>query len=158
MCLVQEEAQRLEHMVVEDHGPKKGMTLRLKPQFNPLFFPFATCLPTFSTPPDYDLKEGHNVTWKAHSQTSPIGRESNNNQSKLELMCHKSSTIDTTSTDPIQSELTSPWSDQWQLEEQDNNMTGSEDPWLDLEGMDAEEPDPIEDAPYATPWGLLREP
>jgi len=46
--LVQEEVLGLEHMVVEDHGPKKGMAPRLKPQFNPLFFPFATCLPNFS--------------------------------------------------------------------------------------------------------------
>ena len=52
------EVQGSEHMVMADHGPKKGMAPQLKPQFSPLFFPFATCLPTCSTPQDYNLKEG----------------------------------------------------------------------------------------------------
>jgi len=51
-----EEVQRLEHMVVADHGPKKGMAPQLKPHFNPLFFPFATCLPNILLPQDYDLE------------------------------------------------------------------------------------------------------
>jgi len=155
------EVQGLEHMVVADHGPKKGMAPQLKPQFNPLFFPFATCLPSFSTPQDYDLKAKQNVTPKAYSQTLPIGRESNDNQDKLELSSQESSTVDTMSTDLIQSELTSPWPDQWQLEGLNNDMTDPEDPWLDLEKTnawndtsDTEEPDLTD----TTPWGLFGEP
>ena len=53
--LDQKEGQGPEHMVVEDHEPKKGMAPRLKPQIKPLFFPFATCLPDVSALPDsYD--------------------------------------------------------------------------------------------------------
>jgi len=158
--LDQVEVQGLEHMVMEDHGPKKGMAPQLKPQFNPLFFPFAMCLPNFSIPQDYDLKEGHNVTLKAHSQTSPIGRESNDNQDKLELSHQGCSTGNTALTDPKQSKLTSPWPDQWRLE--GLNDDNCEDPWPDLEGTnawnnasDAEELDLTNDV---TPWGLFREP
>jgi len=160
--LVQEAGQGLEHMVVEDHGPKKGMAPQSKPQFNPLFFPFATCLPDFSIPQDYDLKEKRNSTPEAHAQTLTMGRESNDNQNKHEL---ESSKVNTMSTDPIQSELTSPWPDQWRLEELDNDMTDLEDPWPEMEGIDAwnddpdiEELDPTKNASYATPWGLLGEP
>jgi len=105
--LDQEEVQGLEHMVMADHRPKKGMAPQLKPQFNPLFFPFATCLPNFSIPQDYDPKEGHNVTLEAHSI--------------------ESSTVDT-------SKLTSLWPDQWQLKGLDNDMTDPKDPWPDEEG------------------------
>jgi len=163
--LDQVEVQGLEHMVVADHDPKKGMALQLKPQFNPLFFPFAMCLPNISTPWDYDLKTGHNITLKAHSLASPIGRESDNNQNKLELSLLGSSKVDMMSTDPIESKLTSPWPDQWRLEGLDNDMTNHEDPWPDLEGTNAwnnasdkEEPDPTDNTPYATPWGLFGEP
>jgi len=160
--LDQVEGQGLEHMVMADHGPKKGMAPQLKPQFNPFFFPFAMCLPAFSTPQDYNLKEGHNRTIKAHSQTSPMGRESND---ELELHNKKSSTINTASPNLIQSELTSPWPDQWRLEEQNDDIPNLEDPWPDLEGMnawndasDTEEFNLTDDTPYATPWGLVGEP
>jgi len=157
--LDQEGVQGLEHMVVADHGPKKGMA----PQFNPLFFPFATCLPTFSIPQNYDLKEGCNITLKAHFQMSPMGMKSNDNQDKLELNHHESSTTNTT--DPIQSELMSPWPDQWRLRGLDKDMINHKHPWPNLEGTnawdknsDAKELDLTNDAPYATPWGLLEEP
>ena len=79
------EIQELEHMVVEDHGPKKGMAPQLKPQINPLFFPFATCLPNISMPQDYDLKAGHDVMLKARSQAAPMGRKLNDKLDKPEL-------------------------------------------------------------------------
>jgi len=160
--LEQVEVQGSEHMVMADHGPKKGMAPRLKPQFNPLFFPFAMCLPDFSIPRDYDLKERCNSTPKAHSQTLLTGTESNE---KLELDHQKSSTVNTMSTDPIQSELTNPWPDQWRLKELDNDMTDLEDPWPEMEGVDAwnndpemEELNPTKSALYATLWGLCGEP
>jgi len=163
--LDQEGVQGLEHMVVEDHGPKKGMALRLKPQFNPLFFPFATCLPNISMLQDYDPKAGHNETLKTRPQASPMGRELNDNQNKPELSLLGSSKIDTMSNDSTQSKLTSPWPDQWQLEGLNDDMTDYEDPWPDLEGTNAwsnvsteETPDPMNNAPYATPWGLFGEP
>jgi len=116
-------------------------------------------------PQDYNLKEGHYATSKADSQTSPMGRERNDKSSKLELDNHESSTIDMLSTEPIQTELTSPWPDQWRLEELGNDMTDPEDPWSNLEGTNAwnnssetEELDLTDNAPYATPWGLLGEP
>jgi len=94
-----------------------------------------------------------------------MGRESNVKQNKPELSHQESSTVDTMSTDPIQSELTSPWPDQWRLEGLNDDMTDHEDPWPDLEGIDAwnnatdaEELDLTDDAPYATPWGLFKEP
>jgi len=163
--LEQEAVQGLEHMVMADHGPKKGMAPQFKPQFKPLFFPFAMCLPTFSTPQDHDLKEGHNVTLKAHSQSSPMGRESNDNRDKQKLSHQESSTIDAMSTSPTQSELTSPWPDQWWLEGLSDDMTDLEDPWPDLEGTNdwnnasnKEELNLTDDAPYVTPWGLFGEP
>jgi len=163
--LDQEEGQGLEHMVVEDHGPKKGMAPQLKPQFKPLFFPFATCLPNISMPQDYDLKARHNATLKAYSQASLMGRELNDNQDKSELHDYESSTVNTLSTDLTQSEPTSPWPDQWQLEGLDDDITDLEDPWPDLEGTKTwndvsteETPDLMNDAPYATPWGLFGEP
>ena len=162
--LEQVEVQGLEHMVVEDHGPKKGMTPRLKhmtprlkPQFNPLFFPFATCLPTVSILQNHDLKEECDVTLKAHSQSSPMGREPNGNQNKQELSHQESSTVNAITT--------SPWPDQWRLEGLSNNTPDLTDPWPDTEGIDAwnddpdiEELDPTENALYATPWGLFGEP
>jgi len=152
-------------MVVEDHRPKKGMAPRLKPQFNPLFFPFATCLPDFSIPQDYDLKAGQDATLKAYSQASLMGRELNDNQDKPELSLLGSSTIDTMSNDSTQSKLTSPWPDQWRLKGLNDDTTDYEDPWPDLEGTNAwdntsgtEELDRTnDDAPYATPWGLFGE-
>jgi len=94
-----------------------------------------------------------------------MGRESNNNQDKQELNHHESSTTDTRPTEPRQSELTSPWPDQWQLEGLGNDMTVRKDPWPDLEGTtdwnntsDAEEPDPTNNTSYVTPWGLFGEP
>jgi len=152
--LEQEEVQEPEHMVVEDHGPKKGMTPQLKPQINPLFFPFATCLPTFSMPRDHDLKEGRNITRKAYFQNTLMGRESNDNQDKQELSHQESSTVNAITT--------SPWPDQWQLEGLSNDITDLEDPWPDLEETktwnDTEEIDLTDNAPYATPWGLVGEP
>jgi len=152
--LIQEEVQGLEHMVVVDHGPKKGMAPRLKPQINPLFFPFATCLPTFSTPQDHDLKEGRDVTLKAHSQSSLMGKESNDSQDKPKLSHQESSTVNTITT--------SPWPDQWQLEGLSDDILDLEDPWPDLEGTnawkDTEGLDLTDDTPYATPWGLVGEP
>jgi len=142
--LDQMEVQALEHIVVEDHGPKKGMAPRLKPQFKPLFFPFATCLPTFSEPQGYDLKEGRGVT---HSQSSLMGKEANNSQDKQELS-HQVNAI-----------TTSPWPDQWQLEGLSDDMLDLEDPWPDLERTNASnDTDLTDDAPYATPWGLFGEP
>jgi len=162
--LDQKEGHGLERMVVADHGPKKGMAPRLKTQFNPLFFPFATCLPNTSMPRDYDHQAKHNVTPKAHSQTSPMGREANDNQNKLELDHPKGSTINTMSTDPIQSESTSPRPDQWWLEELDNDMTDPEDLWPDTEGTDTWNDDPdteeldwTNNASDATPGGLIGE-
>ena len=156
-----EVGQGPEHMVVADHGPKKGMAPRLKPQFNPLFFPFATCLPNISMPQDHDLKAGHNTTRKARSQASLMGGESNDNQDKLEQSLQGSSTIDTMSTKSV---LTSPWPDQWQPEQLDNDiMTDLEDPWPELKGTNAwndtsNESDSINNDPYVTPWGLFGEP
>jgi len=111
------------------------------------------CLPNISILQDDGLKTEHNMTPEADPQVSPMGRKSNDKPSKLELYDHKSSTVDTISTDPIQSELTSPWPDQWQLEGLDNDMTDYENPWPNPEGMNA-----WNDAPYTTPWELLREP
>jgi len=94
-----------------------------------------------------------------------MGRESNVKQNKPELSHQESSTVNTMSTDPIQSKLTSPWPDQWQLEGLNDDMTDHEDPWPDLEGIDAwnnatdtDKLDSTDDAPYATPWGLFKEP
>jgi len=92
-----------------------------------------------------------------------MGRELNNNQDRLEPNYHDSSVTNTTSTDPIQSKLTSPWPNQWQLGGLGDDMT--KDPWPDLEGMntwndasDIEEPDPTDNPPYTTPWGCFGEP
>jgi len=163
--LEQVEVQGLGHMVVEDHGPKKGMAPRLKPQFNPLFFPFAMCLPDSSMPQDYDLKEGRNRTPKVHSQTPLNGRESNNEPAKSELHDHQHSTLDTTSPNLIQSELTSPWPDQWRLEGLSNDMPDLEDPCPNQGGInawndasDTEEPDLTDNALFMTLWGLFGEP
>ena len=94
-----------------------------------------------------------------------MGRESNDDQDKQELNYHKSSTVNTTSTEPIQAELTSPWPDQWWLKGLDNDMTDPKDPWPDPEGMNAwndasntEELDLTDNTPYAIPWGLVGEP
>jgi len=161
--LVQKEVQGLEHMVVEDHGPKKGMAPRLKPQFNPLFFPFATCLPNISTLSNH--KTEWRMTPEADSQTSPMGRESNEKQIKFELTNHKRSVVNTTSINPIPSELTSPWPDQWQLRGLDSDITNQEDPWPDPEGtnvwnnaLDTEELDLTNDTSNETPWELFGEP
>jgi len=163
--LNQKEVQGLEHMVVEDHGPKKGMAPQLKPHFNPLFFPFTTGLPNFSIPQDHDPKTECNETPIAHSQVSFMGRELNDNQDKPELSLQGSPTVNTMSTDLIQSKLTSPWPGQWQMEGLDNDTMDDEDLWSELEGTNAwndmsnaEEPDPTNDTPYVTPWGLFREP
>ena len=105
------------------------------------------------------------MTLKAHPQTLPMGRESNDNQDKTELSLQESSTINTMSTKPTQSELTSPWPDQWRLEELGDDITDLEDPWPGLEGTNVwnetseiEEPDLTNNTPDATPWGLFREP
>jgi len=94
-----------------------------------------------------------------------MGREPNDDQNELELDHPESSTIDTIPIDPIQSELTSPWPDQWRLEELGNDMIDSEDPWPDTEGTnkrnnesDTKELDWTNDTPDATPWGLVGEP
>ena len=137
--LDQEEVQGPERMVVEDHGPKKGMAPRLKPQINPLFFPFAMCLPIASALLN-DYKG------MMHKQSSA-----------------KEEPTDTESTEPTRWELESPWPNQWQLKELDNLMTAHED----LEPDRTEFPDDLSNweipdkmtcAPNTISWGTIGEP
>ena len=137
--LDQEEVQGPERMVVEDHRPKKGMAPRLKPQINPLFFPFATCLPTASALPD---------SYNGTMRKLPTAKEEPTNLGSAK---------------PTHWELESPWPDQWQLGERDDLTTAHEDPEPDgTEPPDNlpnwEVPDKITCAPNAISLGMIGEP
>ena len=152
--LDQEEVQGPEHMVMEDHGPKKGMAPRLKPQMMPLFFPFATCLPTASAlPREYKGTE--------QDQSLPLSTALNTTESSIQ----DSLIINTEPTKLTHWELKSLWPNQWQSEEQENCITAQGDSGLDPEGTelrddppDWEETKDTNDTPDTILWELIEKP